>query len=200
MPMMLDLLWSLIVAVCALAVYANTLGNEFVFDDQLIVSASLRYLPGMPSHRKRSWWIEIRSVFTNPRCDRPLLMASYRRDAEQAELDSAGLPVPTDWHATNLALHAINAVLVYGIARAFLNSFPAGMAALVFAAHPLTQPAVATISGRSSVLCGTFYFGATVSALCGWWPLMVLSGWLAWKTKEEALMLPFTIAALLVLR
>ncbi len=83
---------------------------------------------------------------------------------------------PVGYHLTNLLLHAVNAVLVYFVARQLLRlaapsaatddarvSWAAGFAALVFAVHPLRVESVAWITERRDVLSGCFY---TLTVAC----------------------------------
>jgi tetratricopeptide (TPR) repeat protein len=79
----------------------------------------------------------------------------------------AGL-APRAFHASNLALHGLNAALVCVVARRLLRPAlaPRGgepaveaaalAAALLFAAHPLRAETVAWVSDRRDLLCATF--------------------------------------------
>ncbi|HLY10158.1 MAG TPA: tetratricopeptide repeat protein [Planctomycetota bacterium] len=75
---------------------------------------------------------------------------------------------PRGYHATNLALHALNAALVFVLAESLLRrarpeSPPgsvrpaAAAAALLFALHPLRAESVAWITERRDVLSGVFF-------------------------------------------
>jgi Tfp pilus assembly protein PilF len=76
---------------------------------------------------------------------------------------AAGGGEPRGYHLVNLVLHAINACLVYGIARRWWRrTTPALIAGLVFAIHPIHVEAVVPISGRADLL-------ATALALLAWW-------------------------------
>ena len=62
---------------------------------------------------------------------------------------------PAGYHATNLLLHAANAVLLFYIARRLLgnrSALAAGVAALAFAIHPLRVESVAWITERRDML------------------------------------------------
>ena len=75
---------------------------------------------------------------------------------------------PRAFHATNLALHGVNAALFCVVARRLLRPalLPRGgepavevaalAAALLFAAHPLRAETVAWVSDRRDLLCATF--------------------------------------------
>lgn len=129
---------------------------------------------------------------------RPLLKASYTLSWTMG-LGALGFEL------FNIAVHALNAVLLYKLgrvlcARWFGPSSPlqsaALAAALLFALHPVQVEAVTYISGRSASLMASFYLGALLVYLRGGhWALSATLFALAVATKETALTLP---AALLL--
>ena len=106
---------------------------------------------------------------------------------------------PLGFHALNIALHALNTVLLFLIGRRLFpekGDAPALMAALLFALHPMQTEAVTYVSGRSSSLMATFYLGSMLLYLRGGhWALSALLFVLALATRETAVTLP---AALLL--
>jgi len=83
---------------------------------------------------------------------------------------------PGGYHLGNLALHVLNAVLVYRLAECLLalasptavpSALRAGalVGALAFAVHPLRVESVGWITDRGDVLCATFYLLATLAYL-----------------------------------
>src|SRR5262249_3787141 len=83
-------------------------------------------------------------------------------------------------------------------------------AAMIHAVHPLYTEAVTYVSGRSSSLCGLFYFASLLFLMIGlegrdalrrmgWFCAAAASGVLALAAKEEAITLPFIMAILLML-
>jgi len=90
---------------------------------------------------------------------------------------------PFGYHLVNLLLHAVNAALLYWIARRLFAAQPlvgdgaetssselalaAAVAALVFAIHPLRVESVAWITERRDVLSGAFYL-ATILFYLRW--------------------------------
>jgi tetratricopeptide (TPR) repeat protein len=65
---------------------------------------------------------------------------------------------PRVYHASNLALHLANTLLVFALARRLLQSLPGGfIAALLFGVHPLHVESVAWVSERKDVLYTLFY-------------------------------------------
>ena len=68
---------------------------------------------------------------------------------------------PLYFHAANVCLHTVNALLVFAILRRILKrDWPAGLGALLFALHPVQVEAVGWISGMKDVLAGTFSLAA----------------------------------------
>ena len=90
---------------------------------------------------------------------------------------------PWGYHAGNVLLHAVNATLVYLIARRLLAAalgagsqrghttgpivMAGAFAALVWGVHPLRVESVAWITERRDVLCGLFFLVAVLAHLKG---------------------------------
>ena len=69
---------------------------------------------------------------------------------------------PTGYHATNIALHALNVVLVFALIRQLTqNSWTAWIVAALFAVHPMQIESVVWVSSRKTLLSSTFML------LCG---------------------------------
>lgn len=136
-------LWaSLLLTAVVVAVYYNSLQNEFLFDDlQVIVEQQqaggagqfaplVGLLKGDPAHR-------------------PIRSASYAFDYALSGLE------PWGYHLTNIAYHALSAIVVFLIAQSLFNqTIPALFTALLFAVHPIQTEAVTYLSGRRDVLSG----------------------------------------------
>jgi len=97
----------------------------------------------------------------------------------------------------NIALHAMNAALLFFIGDALFRDRRAALiAALLFAFHPAATEAVTYISGRSSSLMALFYLGAMLAYLRGaHWIFSTALFLMAVATRETAVTLP---AALLL--
>lgn len=101
------------------------------------------------------------------------------------------------FHLVNVALHALNAVLLFLIGRRIFPLHPNAslVAALLFALHPAQTEAVTYISGRSVSLMATLYLLSVLLYLRGSY-LSVIAFILALGVKETAVTLP---AALLLI-
>jgi len=187
-------------------VYWNSLGNDFVFDDQVLTEN--------PNLLKIHTLSDAAGVGLGWR---PLLFFTYGLNYYWSGLN------PYNYHAVNLLLHIINVVLVYFIIREVVrvldenerdSAWAAFAGAAIFSAHPLLSSAVSYVAGRSSVLCAVFYFLAVLfflksldagmkrrPCLCAVYAgLTLASGLLAWQAKQEAMTLPVFLAALLLLK
>ncbi|PYR85110.1 MAG: hypothetical protein DMG19_15540 [Acidobacteria bacterium] len=187
-------------------VYWNSLGNDFVFDDQVLTEN--------PNLLKIHTLSDAAGVGLGWR---PLLFFTYGLNYYWSGLN------PYSYHAVNLLLHIINVVLVYFIIREVVRvldenerdlAWSAFAGAAIFSVHPLLSSAVSYIAGRSSVLCAVFYFLAVLFFLklldagmkrrlylsAVYAALTLASGLLAWQSKQEAITLPVFLAALLLLK
>jgi hypothetical protein len=161
----------LLAAITALA-YLPSLGGAFQFDDYNVI---VNY----PTVHSWSTLFERAGGGV-----RAVLKASY---VLNWTLD----PAPLGFHVVNIALHALNAVLLFCIGRRLFGEKPALIAALLFALHPMQTEAVAYISGRSSSLMTAFYLAALLAYLRGThWALSSLLFVLALATRETAVTLP----------
>jgi tetratricopeptide (TPR) repeat protein len=122
------------------AIYGPALNGPFVFDD--------RYLPFMNPNDAdaplRSW-LGVR----------PLLMFTYWVNYKISGLE------PYSYHVVNAIFHALNSVLMFFVIRRLLElagetgarrDCLAGIAAIIFLAHPVQTEAVAYIASRSEVI------------------------------------------------
>jgi len=144
------LIYSAILAAVVFAVYANTLGNGFVYDDNIQIVANpwitdFRYLPDVWSTHSFGF-MEDKELGTTYR---PLAFVVY-----MAEYSLFGL-APWGWHLVNIILHLANTLLVFFTASLLLNVFSTRegrlvhlapfAAALVFAVHPVNSETVAWV-------------------------------------------------------
>jgi len=109
-------------------------------------------------------------------------------------------------HATSVAVHALNAALVFGFLWTLLGAtslttgerLTVGLGvAVVFAIHPLQVESVAWMSGRTQLLCTMFGVGSVwaYASGAGWWVVWGLY-MLALLSKPMAVSLPFVMLAI----
>src|SRR5213594_1100832 len=125
---------------------------------------------------------------------------------------------PVGYHLTNLLLHAANAVVFFFVVRRLLTlalpspsehgyalAVSSGVAALVFAIHPLRVESVAWVTERRDVLSGLFYLVAILLYLraCergargrGWYWLSVAVFGCALLSKSMVVNLPVVLLIL----
>jgi len=124
---------------------------------------------------------------------------------------------PRGYHATNVALHVLNALLWYVVARRLLGlaapgARPAAVqagalaAALAFAVHPLRVESVAWVTERRDVLSGAFFLLAVLAYLRAvgrdvrpdrrWLGLSLLAFTAALLSKEITMTLPLVLVLL----
>lgn len=152
------LILCILLAITTLAVYSPIIRAPFLnYDDALHVTENAHVRAGLT-------WSTVQWAFRSSETSdwHPITWLSHALDCQLFGLSPAGP------HAVNLAIHAINAVLLFLILEAatgFLwQSF--GVAAL-FALHPINVESVAWISERKDVLSMLFFLLAL--AAYGWY-------------------------------
>lgn len=136
-----------VVAVLTAALFSRVLTCDFVdYDDGDYVTANEQVQQGLNGHG-------VRWAFTTGHASNwhPLTWLSHMLDVELFGLRPAG------HHATSLALHALNAGLVFSLLRRWIGHPGAAfVGALAFAWHPLRVESVAWVSERKDVLSLAF--------------------------------------------
>ena len=167
------------IAAFALACYANTLGNGFVFDDSAyLASDAVRKL--VVGDIFCSNWLGLELY-------RPLTLLSLGFDFQLFG------EAPWGYHLTNVLLHAVNSLLLYALARDLLGEDRVALwAALLYASHPLQTEVVAWVSARGDLLASLL----SLSALLAHRRRRVLAYLLyagACLAKETAMVLPVAL-------
>ncbi len=140
-----------LLVVLTVAAYLPALRNGFIWDDDDNVTNNLplRNLNGL-----QRIWLEPGATQQYY----PLTHTSFWLEYHLWGLN------PTGYHTTNVLLHAFNAALLWLILRR-LNVKGAGLAAAIFALHPVCVESVAWITERKNTLSGMFYLGAVLAYL-----------------------------------
>ena len=181
-----------VLVMLALVAYLPAFSGGFVWDDWILVTEPLvRRLDGVASiwlapseirHEGHYW---------------PVVYTSFWLEHKLWGLH------PTGYHAVNVALHALNSVLLWRL-LVRLSVPGAWLAAAVFAVHPVHVDSVAWIIERKDLLSALFYLGAVhvwlrfkEQSSPGRWLLCLLLLLGALLSKSIAVTLP---AALLLLQ
>ncbi len=143
-PLAIAVLISLLTA----ALFSRALTCDFVdFDDDLYVTGNARVQEGLTPETFAWVWSATVGVQWYP-----LTLMSHLFDVSLFGLDPAG------HHATSVALHALNAGLLFMALRALTgHAWPSAIVAALFAVHPLRVESVAWIAERKDVLSGLFW-------------------------------------------
>lgn len=177
------------IGACVIAAYHKTAWNPFViWDDKSLIVDN----PAVHAMNADT----LRTIFTtfDPELYIPLTLLSY-----QIEYAFAGAN-PALFHLTNLALHALNACLVFLLTlRIVREKRSALFAGMLFAVHPLLSETVLWASARKDLLVTAFFLLTMIvmirkekvfhPAALGLFILALLS-------KVTAVMLPIALLAL----
>jgi tetratricopeptide (TPR) repeat protein len=140
-----------LVAVLAVLPYLNALRADFTFDDVGVIrdNAAVRALPAVNL---------LGYVYQPGALYRPLTMLTYSANASvSAE--------PFGFHLVNVALHVLVSIAVLLLARQFLASPIAALAAAaLFAVHPIHTEAVTGIVGRAELLAALGVLAALLAS------------------------------------
>jgi hypothetical protein len=168
-----------LVAGAALAAYLPSFGGAFQFDDYNVIV----HYPTV-----HSWELLSERAGAGVRA---ALKASYTLNWTLGGGSTFG------FHLVNVALHSLNAVLLFFIGRRIFPGHENAslIAALLFALHPAQTEAVTYISGRSVSLMAALYLTSVLLYLRSSW-YSVIPFILALGVKETAVTLP---AALLLI-
>lgn len=108
---------------------------------------------------------------------------------------------PMPFHAMNIVLHAMAAVLLWRVLlRLKINSPGAFLSALIFAVHPVTVESVAWIAERKNVLSMTFFWLALLTFIRfessrrpGWYAITLVMAAATMLSKSSTVVLPVVI-------
>jgi tetratricopeptide (TPR) repeat protein len=175
-------------------VFAQVRHFDFiVLDDANYVYQNARTLAGFN-------WDNVRWAFTTLKLANwhPLTWLSHMLDVELFGVR------PGMHHLHNVALHALNVVLVYLIlVRLTGAAVKSAIVAAIFAIHPLRMESVAWISERKDVLCATFFFLAIAAYARyvetksrGWYAAVITAFVLGLMAKPMIVTLPAVLVLL----
>jgi hypothetical protein len=157
-----DLRWLILIAVAALAIFANTLGGDFVYDDNRQIAANpLIQNPELYGKALISdvWAFKGDGTLAASNYWRPTFTAWCILNFRLFGLD------PFGWHLLNVLLHVGVCLLVFSLLRRW--QFSSGLAfciSLIFAVHPVHTESVAWISGSPDLLLAAAMLGSFLCA------------------------------------
>lgn len=134
----------------SLLIFSAALKYGFTMADDRILVAENLYIRGLTLEN-------LRFVFTHydPELYMPLTFVSYQIDYMLGGIH------PWIYHATNIALHGVNAYLVAIVAhRLTKRRWISLLTAVLFCVHPIQTEAVVWIAGRKDLLSTTFLLGS----------------------------------------
>jgi hypothetical protein len=180
---------AVIVAVAAIAAYARALGNEFTYDEGLVILGAQRFLQSASF-----------GTLFSPRYFSGSLEGTWRPVCTFTYMLDAMVSItPAVFKAQSLLWHVAAAWLVMALARRLLPESRrryAIVAGLLFALHPVTAETVDNASFREDSLVTVFTLATLILALDGRQKLAVGTFALGLLSKESAVMAPALLAIL----
>lgn len=152
---------SWLAALAAALAFANSVGNDFAYDDRLIIAGNedIKSLETLPGTFAKPYWPNAHGRELG--LWRPVTTWVYGLQWALWDGDPAG------FHLVNVLLNSLAAALVVLLLGELLPVSAALLAGLVFAVHPVHAEAVANVVGMAEVLSGTLYLGACLAAVRG---------------------------------
>ena len=186
-----NLISIILLIILGFAVYANSLNNEFFWDDQNLVTEN-RYIKSYSNTLKIFTEDTVSGGVYKYNFFRPLQIFSYMIDYSLFGLDVKG------YHLINILLHILAALAVFWLINIlFDNWIISSFTSLLFLVHPIHTEAVAYISGRADplallfmLLCLIAYIKHINTGSLAAFILMLLSCMLAFLSREGSLIIP----------
>ncbi|MFQ5536163.1 MAG: tetratricopeptide repeat protein [Gemmatimonadota bacterium] len=143
-----------VVALVAVAVYANTLGNGFAYDDPWVIEQNPLVSEGGPEDALDApYWPKAAPGTGNYR---PLTLMAFQLEWRLWGDSALG------YHAVNVLLHAGVSVLVFVLLLSLTGKLGAFVGGLLFAVHPVHVEAVANGVGQSELLAALWFLLAVL--------------------------------------
>jgi tetratricopeptide (TPR) repeat protein len=179
-------------------VYANSIDNPFVFDDQILIADNLSIRQLWPPN------LDLRPEI--PLSSRPLIRLSLALNYAVDRLN------PASFRLANIGVHLLAGLTLLGVLRRTLERFCGGgiprrhtrglafAAAAIWLVHPLNSETINYVAQRSESVMGLFYLLALYCAVRrfdqggdGWTILAGVSALLGMASKEVMVTAPLMI-------
>jgi tetratricopeptide (TPR) repeat protein len=151
----------IILAIITFAVFANSLANEFVFDDESVILSdpTITQLSNIPKFFSgQLGFHKVIGAYY-----RPVISSSYAIDYAIWQYN------PFGFHLTNILIHIINVLLLFKLLSLMFKNYSSPyknyiilISVLIFAVHPVHTEVVAWVSGRTDGLACTFFFASFI--------------------------------------
>ncbi|MCY4399844.1 MAG: tetratricopeptide repeat protein [Gemmatimonadetes bacterium] len=184
-------------ALAGAGAFANSIGNDFAYDDRLIVlgNESIQQLETLPGTFLEPYWPNRHGREMG--LWRPVATWLYGLQWALWGGD------PTGFHVVNVVLNSLCAALVVLLLGQLLPTPAAVVGGILFAVHPVHSEVVANVVGMAELLSAGLYLGACLVVVrsgkrMGPVALMVVGALflLACLVKESAVTLPGTVLLL----
>jgi len=141
---------SILIVLC-FGIYANTIQNDFVWDDRTLFIVNYNQWQWKNIKELISRPDNLFGVNENPYY-RPLPNLTYLIDRYIWGRNASG------YHLFNILFHTLSTITVFYIAQSLLGNFYTSAATcLLFAVHPIHTEVVAWVNGRNNAIAGFFY-------------------------------------------
>ncbi len=153
-----------IIALACVAVFGRSVGFDFVaYDDQIHVYNNPYLTPPTWANVAYIWRVPYEHLYIPLSYSVFALLCAIARRPATAMSDPASAFDPHVFHTVNVALHIVNALLVFVLLRRIVKRDDAAVAgALLFALHPFQVESVAWISELRGLLASALGLGAVV--------------------------------------
>ena len=190
-----------LIAATGVLVFGNSLWGSFIYDDSISIVRNPRIRHLWPL------WDALRGLSNTPTAGRPLVGLSFALNYVAGGLDVRG------YHAVNIAVHVLSALVLFGVVRRTLLRDPlrerfsrasAGIAAacsLIWMTHPLQTEVVNYVTQRTESVMGLFYLLTIYAAIraheagrrFGWAAVSIAACGAGMASKESMVTAPLVV-------
>ncbi|MFH1850058.1 MAG: tetratricopeptide repeat protein [archaeon] len=191
-----------IIIILGTIVYANSFGNQFIWDDEFLIQKNIyirdwKYLPRIFASNTRSGFLEQDNFY------RPIHLSLYLVIYQLSGLHTFG------YHLANLVLHLANSCLIYCLTLILFRKRAMSLiTAALFTVHPIHTEAITYINGTADPLGLIFTLGSLIMFIKSlrhgsWTRVALISGSvlmfaMALLSKETTVVLPLIVSLILL--